>query len=121
MYDPDHPNKGVSKVALLRKSNEYLQKLHGRIERRDAAINALREKLGSVGLTLDERDEEALDGFTLDSMDVAELGAWPYPRTESDEMLVEQQQQYQQATAPKRSSSRRSGGYPNGQEFEALS
>lgn len=42
--DPENPNKGVSKVALLRRSNEYLEILRERIERRDRAISALRRQ-----------------------------------------------------------------------------
>ncbi|EJU02440.1 hypothetical protein DACRYDRAFT_22075, partial [Dacryopinax primogenitus] len=34
----DHPNRGVSKLALLRHSNEYIVKLSKRIERRDAVL-----------------------------------------------------------------------------------
>lgn len=112
-FDPQHPNKGVSKVALLRKSNEYLRKLHGRIERRDKAIAILREKLSVVGLDLDEHDLEALQGgredgqgpgfSSLDTIDEEEYGAWPFPKLDSDELVVSQQEQ-PQATQSKRSS-----------------
>ncbi|WVR04952.1 hypothetical protein IAU60_001964 [Kwoniella sp. DSM 27419] len=41
----DNPNRGVSKVALLRFSNEYIDKLKGRVERRDVYIDRLREEV----------------------------------------------------------------------------
>ncbi|GAA5928790.1 uncharacterized protein JCM15063_003969 [Sporobolomyces koalae] len=66
--DPENPNKGVSKVALLRRSNEYLEILRERIERRDRAISALRQqnvelkqRQRELGNTPDERDEEGDD------------------------------------------------------------
>ncbi|GAA5907729.1 uncharacterized protein JCM6883_001871 [Sporobolomyces salmoneus] len=62
--DPENPNKGVSKVALLRRSNEYLEILRERIERRDRAISALRRqnqelkvKQKEMGGALVEADE----------------------------------------------------------------
>jgi len=52
----DHPNRGVSKLALLRCSNEFIGRLNKRIERRDQEIDLLRdevrwlrEKLGATG------------------------------------------------------------------------
>ncbi|GAA5918207.1 hypothetical protein JCM1841_005302 [Sporobolomyces salmonicolor] len=66
--DPDNPNKGVSKVALLRRSNEYLDILRERIERRDRAIAALRaqnmmlreqrRKAGRCGMQQQEEEQE---------------------------------------------------------------
>ncbi|OCF39019.1 hypothetical protein I317_07195 [Kwoniella heveanensis CBS 569] len=41
----DNPNRGVSKVALLRFSNEYIEKLKGRVDRRDTYIERLREEV----------------------------------------------------------------------------
>ncbi|GAA6060519.1 hypothetical protein JCM10212_005600 [Sporobolomyces blumeae] len=76
--DPENPNKGVSKVALLRRSNEYLEILRERIERRDRAIQALRNQNAELrarqrelGATPDERaededDEEEIPGLDLD-------------------------------------------------------
>lgn len=89
VYDPEHPNKGVSKVALLRKSNVYLQALGKRIARRDAVIQAMQTKLERAGLGLDEHDMLALDGLSLDAIDEEEYGAWPYPKVDQDELPVE--------------------------------
>lgn len=41
----DHPNRGVSKLALLKCSNEFIGRLNKRIERRDNEIEILREEL----------------------------------------------------------------------------
>ncbi|GAA6022228.1 hypothetical protein JCM11491_001671 [Sporobolomyces phaffii] len=77
--DPENPNKGVSKVALLRRSNEYLEILKERIERRDRAITALRRqnedlksKQKNLGTIPDERDEEE-DEEETDDFDVPGL------------------------------------------------
>jgi hypothetical protein len=68
--DESNPNKGVSKVALLRRSNEYLDILRERIDRRDRAISALREQLGQLrgmaGLGDLGEEEEEIPGFDLD-------------------------------------------------------
>ncbi|GAA5984340.1 hypothetical protein JCM11641_006188 [Rhodosporidiobolus odoratus] len=79
--DPTNPNKGVSKVALLRRSNEYLDILRERIERRDRAIVALRSQIGvlrqAAGLGELEEDEEEVPGLDLDldAMDKEERAA----------------------------------------------
>ncbi|KIO26087.1 hypothetical protein M407DRAFT_243875 [Tulasnella calospora MUT 4182] len=41
----DHPNRGVSKLALLKCSNEYIGRLNKRVDRRDAEIALLRDEL----------------------------------------------------------------------------
>ncbi|KAK4047748.1 hypothetical protein OIV83_005256 [Microbotryomycetes sp. JL201] len=74
--DPLNPNKGVSKVALLRRSNEYIGMLQDRITRRDQAIDTLRAKLKQV--QQDYGLEEALDevpGLDLDNIDKEEKAA----------------------------------------------
>lgn len=38
----DGPNKGISKLQLLRCGNDYLRTLKGRVDRRDSEIAALR-------------------------------------------------------------------------------
>ncbi|GAA5896882.1 hypothetical protein JCM5296_002580 [Sporobolomyces johnsonii] len=80
--DPDNPNKGVSKVALLRRSNEYLDILRERIERRDRAIAALRaqnmmlreqsRKAGRLGMQQEEEQEEedGEDGEEVPGLDL---------------------------------------------------
>ncbi|GAA5857486.1 hypothetical protein JCM8547_009297 [Rhodosporidiobolus lusitaniae] len=79
--DPNNPNKGVSKVALLRRSNEYLIMLRERIDRRDQAISALRRELASMrsmaGLGEVGEEEEEVPGLDLDldSLDKEEKAA----------------------------------------------
>ncbi|BGP24546.1 transcription regulator [Rhodotorula toruloides] len=68
--DPENPNKGVSKVALLRRSNEYLDILRDRIDRRDTAISALRSHItqmrAQLGIEELGEDEEEVPGLDLD-------------------------------------------------------
>ncbi|GAA6042303.1 hypothetical protein JCM8097_000628 [Rhodosporidiobolus ruineniae] len=79
--DPEAPNKGVSKVALLRRSNEYLGLLRERIERRDRAIQGLRDQLGQMralaGLPQLGEEEEEVPGLDvdLDALDKEERAA----------------------------------------------
>ncbi|WVO17026.1 hypothetical protein L204_104713 [Cryptococcus depauperatus] len=62
----DNPNRGVSKVALLRFGNEYIGKLQERLERRDMFIEKLRDEVrrlrdGSEKTVRTEEDEDLLD------------------------------------------------------------
>jgi hypothetical protein len=45
-FDPRNPNKGVSKVALLRKSNAYIAALERRLRARDNALAELKQRFG---------------------------------------------------------------------------
>ncbi|KAG8216745.1 hypothetical protein J3R82DRAFT_6959 [Butyriboletus roseoflavus] len=69
----DGPNKGVSKLQLLRCGNDYLRTLKGRVDRRDAEIAALRhEVLRLRAFAGDEAQEEDID---LDrDLDAVEAG-----------------------------------------------
>lgn len=82
--DPDHPNKGVSKVALLRRSNEFLGTLRGRIDRRDDAIAQLRHELAQARALagMDSR-EGSIDGLNLDDLDEGEEEAGPLEKYEN--------------------------------------
>ncbi|KDE07511.1 hypothetical protein MVLG_02185 [Microbotryum lychnidis-dioicae p1A1 Lamole] len=76
--DPENPNRGVSKVALLRRSNEYVGMLHDRIDRRDGAIDALRRRIAELRERLGEEDvedDDYIDGFELDALDKDEKKA----------------------------------------------
>lgn len=61
----DNPNKGVSKVALLKYSNEYIERLHAKVARRDNYIDLLKDAVVSfrnqVGFGVDEQVQELLD------------------------------------------------------------
>ena len=68
----DNPNRGVSKVALLRFGNEHIVRLHGKVDKRDGYIERLRDevkrlRLGDGG---DEvRGEEGEDLLEMDMME----------------------------------------------------
>lgn len=61
----DGPNRGVSKLQLLRCGNDYIRRLKGRVERRDVEIDLLRQEISRLRLTvsthpeLDEDEERA--------------------------------------------------------------
>jgi len=48
----DHPNRSVSKLALLRNSNEYIVKLKRRIGRRDDVLEKMRQELRALRVEL---------------------------------------------------------------------
>ena len=48
MVPDDNPNRGVSKVALLKFSNEYIVKLHAKVDKRDAYIEKLRQEVARL-------------------------------------------------------------------------
>ena len=73
--DPENPNKGVSKVALLRRSNEYVQILEARVNRRDRAIYALRDALLGMREKFGEEGGDEIDGLDLDRIDADEKEA----------------------------------------------
>ena len=62
----DNPNRGVSKVALLKFSNEYIVRLHDKVEKRDDYIQLLRRevqrlRMGSNEQVTGEQGEDLLD------------------------------------------------------------
>lgn len=64
----DNPNRGVSKVALLKFSNEYIVKLHEKIDRREGYIDKLRMEVDRLRKGEDEevRGEEGVDLLDYD-------------------------------------------------------
>lgn len=57
----DGPNRGVSKLQLLRCGNDFIRRLKGRVERRDQEIDTLRREISRLRLaigTAAEADEE---------------------------------------------------------------
>lgn len=80
----DNPNRGVSKVALLKFSNEYIERLHEKVEKRDGYIEKLRAEVArlrraSGALSIDEdgaaEEEDEVrgdEGEDLLEMDMAE-------------------------------------------------
>ncbi|KIP04746.1 hypothetical protein PHLGIDRAFT_14993 [Phlebiopsis gigantea 11061_1 CR5-6] len=74
----DGPNRGVSKLQLLRCGNDYLRRLKGRVERRDTEIERLRREIArlriAAGAGVVPEGEEAVDlEEDLDAVE-AELG-----------------------------------------------
>ena len=62
----DGPNRGVSKLQLLRCGNDYIRRLKGRVERRDDEIERLRREISRLRLkagadTVLEEDDEPID------------------------------------------------------------
>lgn len=90
----DNPNRGVSKVALLKFSNEYIVRLHNKVEKRDGYIDKLREEIrrlrGDDPLGIAEvRGDEGEDLLEMDMLDGEEddLGG---SSEDEDEMDVDQ-------------------------------
>jgi hypothetical protein len=87
--DPINPNKGISKVALLRKSNEYVLHLHVRLARRDGVIELLRERVRELSRKLGH-DEivggiEGVDFGSVDPEDEEPFGPIVLPFGEEGE------------------------------------
>ena len=81
VYDVDSPNKGVSKVALLRKSNEYLNRLQARMDRREGLLDLLREQIQYLRLRIPAHegiDEYLADFDDIDWADLDRETEWPW-------------------------------------------
>ena len=83
----DGPNRGVSKLQLLRCGNDYIRRLKGRVERRDAEIDKLRQEIARLriaegGTYITEDEQEPVDLHK--DLDAVEAGLGPlgrYPGT----------------------------------------
>jgi hypothetical protein len=85
----DGPNRGVSKLQLLRCGNEYIKALKGRVDRRDDEIERLRREVarlqlgaaGEEGIPEDgeevdlERDLDAVEGGSIEGAFLASAAA----------------------------------------------
>ncbi|CAK9781056.1 hypothetical protein CC85DRAFT_299561 [Cutaneotrichosporon oleaginosum] len=67
----DNPNRGVSKVALLKFSNEYIVRLHDKVNKRDEYIDKLRAEVTRLrlGETEEVRGDEDEDLLEMDMLD----------------------------------------------------
>jgi len=70
----DNPNRGVSKVALLKFSNEYIVRLHNKVEKRDDYIDKLREEIRRLrgddpSATPEVRGDDGEDLLEMDMLD----------------------------------------------------
>nr|XP_018264144.1 uncharacterized protein I303_04026 [Kwoniella dejecticola CBS 10117]OBR86302.1 hypothetical protein I303_04026 [Kwoniella dejecticola CBS 10117] len=59
----DNPNRGVSKVALLRFGNEYIERLKERVDRRDNYIERLRKEVTKLRASASETDTDIQEGL----------------------------------------------------------
>lgn len=80
----DGPNRGVSKLQLLRCGNDYIRRLKGRIERRDDEIEKLRKEIARLRLVagadaVQEGEEEPID--LEKDLDAVEAGLGPLGRS----------------------------------------
>jgi hypothetical protein len=62
----DGPNKGVSKLQLLRCGNDYIRTLKGRVERRDTEIATLRREVLRLRVFAGEEAQKAGDDIDLE-------------------------------------------------------
>lgn len=72
------PNKGVSKLQLLRCGNDFIRQLKGRVERRDEEIDTLRREIMRLRIVsgyVAEHDEDEVDlGKDLDAIEANQRG-----------------------------------------------
>ena len=101
----DNPNRGVSKVALLKFSNEYIVRLHDKVDKRDDYIERLRmevnrlrtgdgedEVTGEEGEDLLEMD--MLEGEEEDFGDPSEEGEMVQEEEDEDEEMDEEDEEW---------------------------
>lgn len=68
----DNPNRGVSKVALLKFSNEYIVRLHEKVDKRDDYIERLRMEVSRLRSGEYEEEVTGEEGEDLLEMDMLE-------------------------------------------------
>jgi len=81
-------NKGISKVSLLRHSNEYLLRIRGRMDRRDYALKEAREEILRLRGMLAEKGVAVEETEVLRSIQKA-AGGRTAPSAESLERYVQ--------------------------------
>ncbi len=93
----DGPNRGVSKLQLLRCGNDYLRRLKGRVERRDDEIDKLRKEIRRLRIVVGSeymQTEEEGDGqepidlekdLDAEESSLGPLGRYPGTLYEGDE------------------------------------
>ena len=81
----DGPNRGVSKLHLLRCGNDFIRRLKGRVERRDEEIDRLRREIERMRLSvgssyIPEDGEDAIDlqkDLDAEEATLGPLGRYP--------------------------------------------
>jgi len=84
----DNPNRGVSKVALLKFSNEYIERLHEKVDKRDEYIERLRQEISRLRTGDGEEEVRGIEGQDLLEMDMMD-GEEEYDGLDDDEEGVE--------------------------------
>ncbi|KAI0288373.1 hypothetical protein BC826DRAFT_1107776 [Russula brevipes] len=74
----DGPNRGISKLQLLRCGNDYIRLLQDRVARRDIEIALLRSEVRRLrGLVCEDVWQEGMEGVDLErDVDFCEHGQW---------------------------------------------
>ena len=67
--DGDGPNRGVSKLALLRCGNEFILDLRGCVERRDGEIGRLRNEVRRLRAMMEGLGLDPMTGVGEDAVD----------------------------------------------------
>jgi len=72
------PNRGISKLQLLRCGNDYIRLLNEKITRRDNEMSLLRSEVQRLrGLMSEDMWREGAEGIDLErDVDIGELGPW---------------------------------------------
>lgn len=68
--DADGPNRGVSKLALLRCGNAYIKELKGMVQRRDDEILALRNEIRRMRLVARDHQDDNDDADDTSKFDL---------------------------------------------------
>lgn len=78
----DGPNRGVSKLQLLRCGNDYIRRLKGRVERRDVELDTLRKEINRLRLVIGvEAEDPQREEIELDKdLDACEASLGPLGR-----------------------------------------
>jgi hypothetical protein len=82
----DGPNRGVSKLQLLRCGNDYIRRLKGRVERRDDEIERLRREVARLRVAVSAdavpEQEEGTEPVDLETdLDAVEATLGPLGRS----------------------------------------
>jgi hypothetical protein len=80
----DNPNRGVSKVALLKFSNEYIERLHEKIDKRDDYVERLRAEVSRLRTGSTEDEVKGGEGEDLLEMDMLD-GEEDYDENDDEE------------------------------------
>ena len=120
----DNPNRGVSNVALLKFSNEYIVRLHEKVEKRDDYIERLRLEVqrlreGGEGEIQGEGGEDLLEmdmleGEEDDLADPSEEGGEEFEDGEDeDEAMIEDEDDGEWTTGGRKRTGRKETRRPS--------